>query len=764
MLPIMTSKLFSFIAGAFFSLLWTQLPSVYLTIGLAVLSILLLKKVPNIACILIGIVWMASVGHWTCSLQLKSEDFSQGLWVTGQIEGLNHKDSDVRFNLSATSLGEMNTSIPRKLRLSWRTPPWTLKDGQTIHVLVKTKPIHGLANEGGFLYQKWLFSEGIIASGYVRTHADNRLIANVVSQRQQVFDRIMQIADVEHKWLVALAIGYRGLLTSDDWQLVQTTGVAHLIAISGLHVGLVAGFSYFVIAWLLAAGVSRFPALHIFNLHAVGLVLAFLVCVWYSHLAGFALPTVRALIMLGAFTALFISNKSLAPITVLLGGICLFIVLFPLSLFGSSFWLSFSAVMIIWLVLWRWPPLNTGFSVYFGVMSLVRIQLALTLLMLPIIAWQFSYISVVSPFANLIAIPVVTFVLIPACLLGVALLPIAPSLAAEVFRACDWIIEWGITGLMQLSELSWAYFTLHSFPIWVWGMAMLGLIWLGLPKCILDKRYSLIVFLPLLTYGFRLEQPTIWRLTVLDVGQGLSVLIQANNKLMVYDVGASYPSGFNMADSVILPYLRAKGIGQIDYVLLSHGDNDHAGSLAQLKAGTEVQHVISNQDLCRAGWAVNWQGLSLKALWPDNPAKYNDNNGSCVIALSDGVNRVLLTGDIHQEVERQLVALYGKALEADVLIAPHHGSNTSSSAALINAVTPNYVVFSQGFRNRWGFPKPKVIERYQTYSKAHLLATSETGQVSFVFDRGGKVPVGMETFRQDLYPYWHANMPTCCVK
>lgn len=223
------------------------------------------------------------------------------------------------------------------------------------------------------------------------------------------------------------------------------------------------------------------------------------------------------------------------------------------------------------------------------------------------------------------------------------------------------------------------------------------------------------------------------------MGQGLSVVIIKQNQGMVYDTGARYPSGFNMADSVIVPYLRYQHLNQINRLVLSHEDNDHAGALKSLQAALPVDTLISSKTACFAGQYFIWQGLSVRPLWPLERVPLSQrvgNDQSCVLMISDGRFRVLLTGDISQDVERRLVVLYGKALKADLLLAPHHGSNGSSSQVFLNQVSPQWVVFSQGQGNRWSFPRKEVLKRVQKVG-AHFLCTSVSGQITFLFE--GKV-------------------------
>jgi competence protein ComEC len=531
--------------------------------------------------------------------------------------------------------------------------------------------------------------------------------------------------------------------------------VAHLIAISGLHLALVASVSYVLIAWAGGGLISRFYSLHHINLHNVAMLLTLFTTLAYSALAGFGLPTLRAWLMLFLFSVLFLWNKHLGARRLILLGLTGFVFLFPLSIFGLSFWLSFSAVTIICFIFWRWPVKQANFSLTAIFSGMVKVQLCLTVLMLPLVAWQFSYVSTVSPLVNLIAVPVVTMVLVPICLVAVICLAFSPDWAFELFSYADLILSYGLTFLNFALKIKASFFNIPTFPAAVWFFVFLFVLGCCLPSFWLNKKYLFLLLLPLASH---LLSPKIntWQLDVLDVGHGLAVLISKNKHAIIYDVGASYPSGFNMADSVLLPILQARGFSKVDVVFISHKDNDHAGSLPQLLKGIEVSQVITNQDKCQQDFAIIWQGLSIKALWPDNALKYNDNNGSCVIKVSDQYHSILLPGDINKSIEKQLVGLYPKQLKSDILVAAHHGSNTSSSAEFIQTVGAKYVIFSQGFMNRWRFPRQEVVDRYQTYNPI-LFSTSHSGQVSFQIEYNSTKPIIPKTFRQDIYPYWYAN-------
>jgi competence protein ComEC len=681
----MDSKLFSFIAASFTSLFWTSLPSIVITLLLFICACLIIRKHQHLGCFLLGIVWMASVGHWQYYLQLSSEQISQPIQIIGKVSSLVIVDQNIRFNLNVTQIDDKYLFYAKTFRLSWRDPAWQVQQGQQVKLLVKVKPPHGLANEAGFNYQQWLFSQGINATGYVKSHVDNQLIDNVKTVRQTLLNRMLAFDLPHSSWLAALTFGYRGLLQPEDWHLVQKTGVAHLIAISGLHLALVASLSYVLIAWIGGGLVSRFFSLHHINLHNMAMLLTLFSTLAYSALAGFGLPTIRAWLMLLLFSVFFLSNKHIGAKSLILLGLSSFILLFPLSIFGLSFWLSFTAVIIICFVFWRWPVKKGGFSLIGILSGMVKVQLCLTVLMLPLVAWQFSYISTVSPLVNLIAVPVVTLVLVPICLLAVLCLAIKLDWALELFSLADLIVSYGLKFLDFVLKLNGAYFNLPVFSAAVWFSVFLFVFFWCLPCFWFNKKFLCILLLPLASYLLT-QRTNTWQIDILDVGQGVAVLISKNNRVIIYDVGASYPSGFNMADSVLLPILHARGLSRVDLVFISHGDNDHAGSLPQLLKGVYVSEVLTNQDWWQQNLDIRWQGVRITALWPDYVLKYNDNNGSCVIKISDQHHSILLPGDIDKSIERLLSDRYQQGLASDILLAPHHGSNTSSSSEFIQTV------------------------------------------------------------------------------
>lgn len=745
-----------FLLGCFSALCWSTLPSAAL-LCIAAFVCLISVKYNRLALsgMLTGVIWLALVGYWQLSWQLPSSLVKQSVWVEGQITTVVLPANPIRFNLLVTRFNHqpLDFNAPT-LRLSWNEPSFLLQQGQKVKLRVKLKPAHGLANDARFNYQQWLLANHIRATGYVINKADNQILQPSVSWRQGLLNEFVQLPLQNTRWLAALTLGYRGLLEPDDWQLAQRTGIAHLIAISGLHLGIVSALSY----WLFSQLLGRFCPQQI-NVHHASILIALCSAFGYSFLSGFSLPTLRAWLMLLMVSILVVRYQYWRPSRIWLSCLLIFMLLMPLSMLSVSFWLSFMAVMIIGLLFWRWPVVKQSKTAQRAITFkqsltvMVRVQMVLCLMMLPMVAWQFGLMSFVAPFVNLLAVPVVTLILVPLCLLGLLAFSVSSNVAMWIFSIADWLASYCITALEWVSQLHGVAISLMDIGVMAWLCLSVFIVQMCLPPLPIKKVLSSLLLLPLLSHFIDTNKPD-WRVDVLDVGQGLSVIVQAQQHAFVYDVGPAYPSGFNMADAVLLPVLQKRGIQSLDWVFISHHDMDHIGSLASLSAQIPIRQKLSNHDQCQQGWQQQWHGLRLKVLWPPADFRGNENNRSCVLMISDGLHKVLLAGDIEQLAEQHLVTKSSNdSLQADILIVPHHGSKTSSSPAFIDAVNPQLVVFSQGYLNRWHFPDKQVVARYQQRS-ARIYSTSENGQTSFIFSPEN---IATLTYRQDVYPYWYAN-------
>lgn len=747
---------FGFITASVSSLLWPQLPNVFtiVLVGISLVYTIASNRMLFTG-IGFGIIWMGSVGHCIHYWQLPNQVFSQPVTVLASIDSLHTENQYLSMQLSVNRIDAFEYAFFQPtILVSWQKPTWIVQQGQTVRLQVKLKKPYGLANKYGFNRQKWLFANNILATGYVRENNVNQLTNNDLSTRQSLVSAINELGASESKWLLGLSLGYRGLLTQHDWQVLQKTGTSHLMAISGLHLMMLAFFLFhlgkFVCA-LLALGAKD---LNYTEPGKMALLMILPGCAVYCYLAGMAVPTKRALAMLLLATILTFLMKNWQLSRFFLASLTMFILLFPLSVFTFSFWLSFAAVASIALINWLMPYTRHKCSILAKCVYIFKFQFAITILMLSIVASIFGGVSLASAFVNVIAVPIVTFVLLPLSLLSVLALwiqwPLAPDLLIFTGKLCDYAVS------MLTEVATWSFLWL-PLPINQWWQGFLLLIMLLLwcvPSLPLARPWSVLLILPFLS-NIPQSRTGQWEVTVFDVGQGLAVVVVRGGRAMLYDTGAAFPSGFNMVDAVIMPYLHARQIEQLDWVILSHGDNDHSGGASVLADAIEIRQWVTNENLCYQGKVFNWQGLTLEFLWPISVGKLADNSQSCVMKISDDQFSLLLSGDVEKTSEFRLVQLHRAGLLdlfANVLIAPHHGSKTSSTLPFLKAISPELAIFSQGYKNRWNMPHPDVIERYQKLSIG-TLDTSSSGQITLVIEENK--PLVIEQTRKTSYDRWY---------
>jgi len=775
--------LLSFFLGAILSLFLPIVPALfYVILFLSVaVCVFCLKKWRRFSGLFFGAAWLLFNGLqydalWQDNAIDKNRIHKKVILVRGKVASLpSHKQGVSRFNLIIEQLDKEPMKKPITVRLAWRQATIRPKQGQYLQLKVKIKPAHGFANPGTFSYQTWLRQKQIIATGYVVKSKINQILESNVKLRQQLVDRLSLLLPDSHisAMALALAFGERNQITPQQWQVLKTTGTQHLIAVSGLHLGLIAGFTFtfaiFLMRGLVCLGLflaSRFTRFAGLNGKVIALILSSMMALFYAYLAGFSLPTIRALIMLLLYCGARCLGLRLGLIRWLLLAVFLIILFVPFSLISLSFWLSLYAVSLIFLLLWRFSSfLSKGSKSLRFIKSLLLIQLGLSLFMLPLVAVFNLQLPLISLPANLLAVPWMSFTAIPLCLLSVLALPISESLSLILLDLAIASLEAIWLWLKYLTEISWAAINISSLQLLVLScvvsLLLVGLIGANVKRVLVPLTGSCLVLIASLYQETRSDQG--WQANLMDVGHGLAVVIERHGKAILYDTGASYPSGFNMAEAVILPYLQYQGIAALDKLFISHGDNDHAGGLTKLTDNMPVETLVGNGLFpresigCRRGEQMIWQGLTLRVLWPPKAAveegrdKRQRNDDSCVIQISDGVNRLLLTGDISHKVEGVLQRQ--ASIKSHVLIAPHHGSKTSSSRGFIGAVAPNMALFSTGHLNRWKMPNTDVLKRYQD---AHIntLNTAEAGMIRVRFSRDN---IRVEGYRLDIWPFWFAN-------
>ncbi len=785
---------FSITVGIFSVGLWPALPKpAWLVLPLIVGFLLFVLEFKRLAWLSWGMFYGSCWGLYTLSYQLPEEQNPSEFLLRGEVIGLpSNEGNRTRFNFQVTSGSSQNLASDidlrlKKLRLNWYYSPVKLEPGQVWQLKVKLRKPRGTVNPGGFDYQAWLIRQGVSATGYVRK-GENRLLSNqntFLSSFNTFFDRYrfvireailkLPISEAPKSLIIALTIGDRSEVTPELWDSLALSGVVHLMVISGLHVGLVAYFFY-----LFGAGLARL-------LISVGLFItarywgswcALLASIVYAGLAGFSLPTQRALVMISVAILAVLLDRKISRGLGFTMALCGVAIIDPLAFISAGFWLSFGAVAcLLWLIpIFR---IEKGWDWCRSLKQYSQVQwLVFLVLLIPLILNQLS-IAWVSPLVNLLAIPWVSLVIVPLCLIGTVLLPVNSAWAVHIWSFAGWQLDYFIDFINLFSDHN-SFSILNSLPRYLplphTASISLVLVFVSflvlLPKGIPGKFLSLPLIAGLLTvlfFGTGNYLPPL-KITVLDVGQGLSVVVQTNGitgkHTLVYDTGPAYSSGFNMGDAVVIPYLRYWGKTKLNTLVISHADNDHVGGFTSLIEKFPASEVFLGEKIqaegtlsedmplnfCRSGHAWEWDDVVFEFLHPRREVEEEGNNRSCVLQITYEDQIILLPGDIESDAERRLQHQMKFAQPVTLLVAPHHGSKTSSSAGFVNALEPEHVVFSTGYKHHFGHPAKIVVQRYE-YKGATLWNTAEQGAIEFSWDERGSLSVTNE--RRESKGYWH---------
>jgi competence protein ComEC len=683
-----------------------------------------------------GVVWVMAWGVWQGGRELSTQLEGRDINIVGVVCGLPKSDQRrTKFDLSV--IHSESGPLPEKIRLNWYGPPKVIRAGQQWQLTVRLKKPHGYANPGGFDYEQWLFTQGIGATGYVRSKPTALFIGTSgynfsSADLRQYFHTLLtkQIGHSPYYGIYeALVIGYKANVTQEQWQLFKNTGTIHLMVISGLHIGLIASIAYFITL----KGLTFSKGLQVSPPQVAALV-TIAVSSLYAALAGFTVPTQRALIMLVVMMLSIIWQRHSRPIAVLLLALLVVVLVNPYTILSPGLWLSFLAVGLIqYVVTARLKP--TGY-----LLSAVKVHAILMIGLMPLLIAFFQQFSVLSPVANFFAVPLVTFWIVPLLLLAVITSLFSDSLGVFVFKIVELGFDVLLGGLSVLAHLDFSVASVaNSNPI-TWLLAILGAMILMMPRGLQGRWLGVVLLAPILFVASEQTERGEYKLTLLDVGQGLSAVVQTANHVLIYDAGARFSSG-DMGKRVIVPFLRFNNIKTIDVLMVSHSDNDHIGGVQSIIKAMDVNEVITSEpqalpllkpSLCQQGQQWQWDGVTFSILSPDDKRFRAQNDNSCVLKVSSSSGTVLLPGDIELPREVFLTNRLKAELKADVLIAPHHGSNTSSSETFLAAVSPRWVLIPAGYRNRFNLPRSEVLERYKHY-RIEAFNVSDTGALTVNF-------------------------------
>ena len=759
-----TTIALSFLLGVCVFQTSSHLPPV-LCLAMFPFALLLLRLYPACYPICIAAVaycWTFMFAIFMIFPQLNSALQNKDVLISGaisEVQSQQDRYSRFVFEINEQTIRDNHYHIPQRVILNWYQPKQKIHVAQLCKLTVRLKKHWRYANPGSFDKEKQMFMQGIGARGYVRTGQcdpaeDIRKDSHSVREEwlQKFKDKASKFE--HYRLMSALSFGDRDTMQSTDWQTLRNTGTSHLLAISGLHLSAISAFVFLIVVRLTSCSATvcnRWPA------QKVAALIALLAAFFYAYLAGFSLPTQRALIMVTVGLCAIIFNKPIVNFSVLSMALLIVLIINPMSTLNAGFWMSFLAVFFIFVFIKCVDNKSKLVKILF-------LQCFLGAALFPISLWFFSQASIIAPVVNIIAVPVVSFIILPSLLVAVVLTLLEVTMASHLLVVVDKMFNWLWMSLETAANISFS--SLDFAPtLFAVVTSQIGLLILiqpnGLPAKYLAYVFLLSLFLNQ-TPGVKSRQ---LRVTVLDVGQGLSVVLETMNHTMVYDAGPRSYSGFSTGHSVVLPYLQYRGIAQADLAVVSHNDKDHSGGMHALIDTRKVRHLmVSNQPhlyktndikLCRAGDEWYWDDVKFEVLHQPNKWQSSDNNRSCVIKISHSAGSILLTGDIEKTTENWLIDQYGDNLGSDLLLVPHHGSTSSSSYRFVGRVHPQTAVFSAGYMNRYGFPHATIMQRYQEQG-VQLVDITYEGAVTFLFDAEKGITT-QPGHRIQNKRYWHST-------
>lgn len=723
-----------------------------------------LKYLRPVAAFAAGFALLGSAAHEVLEDRLAPALQDRVLQVTVAIEDFPQTIGDsLRFVARPQSRGD----LPEKIRLTWYEPGEHPRLGEHWHLQVKLRRPRGYANPAGFDYEGFLFREGIGATGYVDAAGHNYRIygarvAPVDRLRRHIAARISSLTSPGDAAavLLAIAVGARHQIERQQWELYAATGTSHLMAISGLHIGLAAGSAFFV-CWIALAVLFRRR-----NVRDWAVVAAVLTATAYALISGLAVPARRALLMAVVVALFVLRRQQLRPASLLAITATGVFLTEPVSILAPGFKLSFAAVAILFLVAGHYVTAAASWRHHrplVGAVPLKRLwimQLALLAGLIPLTVLLFGRFTLAAPLVNLLVLPIFNFLAVPLTLAGMLLDGpmhwIGDRLLLGAYHSIRAIL-WIVSGAAKLEFLSQR--ATGMLPVTVVLLPSLAVLappgWPG-------RKLAMLALLYVMNHKPAAPPPSCVDYHALDVGQGLSIVLQTRQRTLLFDTGAAFRGGSNTAELVLLPFLQSLGVRQIDLLLVSHADLDHAGGVASVMSAMEVRRVLVGESLtgldaaqfrCRAGDYWNWDGVRFTILHPRNASLWRGNNASCVLKVAAGKQQVLLTGDIETPVEK-LLAHRDQLEPATVVFVPHHGSRTSSGDALVSATTPATAIVSSGYRNRWGLPKDEVVMRWRE-AGATVLDTANSGAISQRICRdGSRGP--LREWRSEGAKFWTA--------
>jgi competence protein ComEC len=764
----------------------------------------------------IGFAWNTRYAENRLANILAEELEGKELNIEGRVIALPQSSSvgaKFAFELNHLFIGkESIKSFPKRIYLSWQ-PAWRSEQeipeiipGQRWSFKVKLKRPYGSLNPYTFDFERWSFHQDFGASGSVKSAKLLKIKDIGIFEfelrmelaRWQLRDKIKTLLTKDARYagvIIALVMGDQNAIAQDDWRVFNATGIGHLISISGLHVTMLAGlgasFAAFIWrrrTWPLIIPVSKVAA-------AAGLITAFI----YAWLAGFQIPAQRTMYMVGVVAFALWTGRNPRSFDIWWWALAFVLFIDPMAPYTPGFWLSFGAVAAILyamrdssglLGIPTGKELESHWSnrAIQALREACRVQAVVTIALLPLTLYWFYQVSIVSPIANAIAIPLVSYVVTPLAIAG-ALLPefigrwlLLPAHASMEYLSVllEWLANWSWAVVWSRQPDWWLLLISGAGIIYAIRSGELRCSWLLRSLALLP---SLMLFIPAINLGNTSLKPGEFRATVFDIGQGTAVLIETANKKLLYDTGPIQGKKDDAGQRVILPYLRGRGIDRVDRMVISHSDSDHVGGAASLLKHIQFDSMMgslpNNNALllnlrsrkipsipCRYGQHWTWDGVEFLIWHPDEDTLFQNqysmkpNEMSCVLEVRNKNNSLWLTGDVEKQGEEQIlerldqIALNTMGDRELIFMAPHHGSKTSSSIGLLTKLSPNIAFAQNGYRNRYGHPHPTVTARYEDLG-IPFYQTPLTGAQVWLFRSHQRLSNKAVFWRQENRGLWH---------
>jgi len=728
--------------------------------------------------VMLGFFWATAVASFRLADALPITWQNKPIELVGVVASVPAQtEQGARFNFTVERVLTSGATVPKHISLSVyrkRNQLMQVQDdvqfldyqpGQRWHLTAKLKRPHSTQNPHGFDFESWSLAESIRATGSVK--GKPVMLNALVWQPQYMVERIRQsvkqriakvLADKPYSGVIqALVMGDDSQIALQDWQLFLRTGITHLMSISGLHITMLSGLMFVLVnfAW------RRMPPLaHQIPTRKAATFAAVITALVYGLIAGFSVPTQRTLYMLLVFGAALWSGRRFAIAQVLALALLIVVLIDPWAVIAAGFWLSFGAVALLSFAM------GARLAQPSWLTAAVRTQWVVTIGMLPLLLIMFHQASIISPLANAVAIPLISFFVTPLALLG-SFLPMdwPLHLAYYLLDACVVFLRW-------LNQLPVAVWQQHAPAWWTLAPALLGVVWMLLPRGWPMRWLGVFGLLPMLL--IQPDKPAVgdMKVTVLDVGQGLSVVVQTAQHTLLYDAGAKYNQQSDAGSRVVVPFLQGEGVQKLDGFMVTHDDNDHSGGMSSVFALMPVAWFASSMPdttlvptntehmRCYAGQSWHWDGVDFEVLHPDlqdyDDATIKDNDRSCVLKVTSAAGSLLLTGDVERKAEAALLAAEPAALKSDVLVVPHHGSKTSSTSDFVEAVAPSIAIFTVGYLNRFKHPRSEVVARYQAID-SKVLRSDYHGAVTLHFNqKQSTAQIEVSPWRSLHKRYWHS--------